>query len=343
MTTNQTNNPAGKPPQLAPARSPEDIRKTGKLVARQAGGGTVASFFEANKATLAALLPKHMTPERMLKIALSALRTTPQLMDCSIESLFGAVVTCSQLGLEPNTPQGHIYLIPFKNTKKQTTEVQIILGYKGLIDLARRSGEVEIGVPRTVYARDEFSIDYGTDDAIRHRPALSGDRGEPIGFYAVAVYKSGQKQFEFMTRSDVERVMMQTQSKGKYGPWKDHFVAMAQKTVVRRLCKWLPMSIELATATALDDRAATGADQALDAVLDGDFTVVADDAPMDDDDDTGAGQQDHQGTPHDPETGEVIEHKPEVPATSAGKPAQQKAATRTTAPAGDDDGLFGAT
>lgn len=350
MTTTQTHDTAGKPPQLAQARSPEDVRKAGKLVARQAGGGTVAAFFEQNKDTLKALLPEHMKPERMLKIALGALRTTPKLMDCSIESLFGAVVVCSQLGLEPNTPQGHIYLIPFKNTKKQTTEVQIVIGYKGLIDLARRSGQIESLSARVVRKNDLFKVSYGTDDRIIHEPRIDGDRGPITGFYAVAKLKGGGTQFEFMSAHEVNAVRDASQgfqTAKRYGntntPWHTHYEEMGRKTLIRRLAKYLPMSIEMATAASLDERAAFGETQGLDSVLDGDFTVVADDTPMDGDDETGDGQQDHRGTPHDPETGEVIEHKPETPAPSAAKPAQQKAPARTTAPAGDDDGLFNAT
>jgi len=115
-----------------------ELKQTSKMVAREAGIGNVKKFFESQKGSLAAVLPKHVSADRMLKIALGALRTTPKLMNCSVESLMGAVVHCSQLGLEPNTPLGHAYLIPFDNRKKGVTEVQIVLGYKGLIDLARR-------------------------------------------------------------------------------------------------------------------------------------------------------------------------------------------------------------
>ncbi|RIQ47810.1 recombinase RecT, partial [Bordetella avium] len=126
-----------------------DLKKTSKMVASQAGIGQVKAFFDSQKSTLAAVLPRHVSADRMLKIALGALRTTPKLMGCTVESLMGAVVQCSQLGLEPNTPLGHAYLIPFEKRRKQGNdwvtdkiEVQIVLGYKGLIDLARRSGQI---------------------------------------------------------------------------------------------------------------------------------------------------------------------------------------------------------
>ncbi|MEJ2897755.1 recombinase RecT, partial [Bordetella avium] len=84
-----------------------DLKKTSKMVASQAGIGQVKAFFDSQKSTLAAVLPRHVSADRMLKIALGALRTTPKLMGCTVESLMGAVVQCSQLGLEPNTPLGH--------------------------------------------------------------------------------------------------------------------------------------------------------------------------------------------------------------------------------------------
>ncbi len=357
-------------PPLASARAPEDIRRAGKLVAKQAGGGTVASFFNANKETLKALLPAHMTPERMMKIALGALRTTPKLMDCTIESLFGSVVVCAQMGLEPNTPQGHIYLIPFENRRKQTTEVQIIVGYKGLIDLARRSGQIESLSSRVVHERDEFDIDYGTSDQIIHKPFLRGDRGKIVGFYAVAKLKGGGVQFEFMSLAEVNAVRDGSQGyqtakrfNKTNTPWISNYEEMGKKTVIRRLTKYLPMSIELANAVALDGRAEGGETQGLDRVLDGDFTVLPDgeEAEAEEGGQGGDAHGDAEPepqktettkpkpaatkpkaepkpgpkpaptpTPHDPETGEVLEEEPDSRAASS--PAAE-----------DDDDLFAAT
>lgn len=355
-------------PQLASARAPEDIRRAGKLVAKQAGGGTVASFFNANKETLKALLPAHMTPERMMKIALGALRTTPKLMDCTIESLFGSVVVCAQMGLEPNTPQGHIYLIPFENRRKQSTEVQIIVGYKGLIDLARRSGQIESLSSRVVHERDEFDIDYGTSDQIVHKPFLRGDRGKIVGFYAVAKLKGGGVQFEFMSVAEVNAVRDGSQGyqtakrfNKTNTPWISNYEEMGKKTVIRRLTKYLPMSIELANAVALDGRAEGGETQGLDRVLDGDFTVLPDgEEPEAEEGDQGDGvngdaEPEPQKaetakskpaatkpksepkpaskpapapTPHDPETGEVLDKEND---------------SRPTSAPDDDEDLFAAT
>jgi recombination protein RecT len=87
-------------------------------------------------------LPSHLTAERMARIALTEVRRVPKLALCDQNSFMGAIMTCCQLGLEPGSALGHAYLIPFENTKKRIVEVQLILGYKGMIDLARRSGQI---------------------------------------------------------------------------------------------------------------------------------------------------------------------------------------------------------
>lgn len=254
------------------------LRQTSKMVAKDAGMGNVKQFFESQKSTLAAVLPRHVSPDRMLKIALGALRTTPKLMGCTVETLMGAVVQCSQLGLEPNTPLGHAYLIPFENRSKGVTEVQIVLGYKGLIDLARRSGQIVSIAAHEVCEKDHFDYAYGLDERLEHRPAM-GERGDIIAFYAVAKLVGGGHAFEVMSNQQVEEIRNESQgwkTAKKYGktdstPWGGHYAEMGRKTVLRRLVKYLPVSIELASAAAIDDIAHRGASQALDTVLDGDY------------------------------------------------------------------------
>jgi recombination protein RecT len=255
-----------------------ELRKQSSLPANKMGGSNVSAFFEANKSAIAAVLPKHVTPERLMKIAMHAIRTTPALQECSVKSLLGAVIQSSQLGLEPNTILGHAYLVPYKNRKSGTTDAQFIPGYKGLIDLARRSGQIESIAAHAVHAADEFEFSYGLHESLTHKPAMTGDRGDIIAFYAIAKLKGGGHAFEVMPRSDVDAVMRSTQSKGQWGPWKDHYPEMGRKTVIRRLAKYLPLSIEFATAAALDGQAEAG-EQNMASVLDGDF-VVMDQAEM---------------------------------------------------------------
>lgn len=281
---------------MSNATTMQDLRKTSKLPAKEAGFGNVKAFFESQKSTLLDVLPKHVSADRMLKIALGAMRTTPKLMQCTTESLFGAIVQCSQLGLEPNTPLGHAYLIPFEKRAKQGnqwvtvgTEVQIIFGYKGLIDLARRSGQIVSISAHEVCSKDHFAYQYGLDEKLEHRPAM-GERGDLVAFYAVAKLVGGGHAFEVMSVSQIneirdksaEKNRAKRDSKGNLiitGPWADHYVEMGRKTVLRRLFKYLPISIELATAVALDNRAGTEA-QDLGDVLTGDYQVMDEDQPQ---------------------------------------------------------------
>ncbi|MCO1435416.1 recombinase RecT [Burkholderia multivorans] len=269
------------------------LKTTSKMVAREAGIGSVKQFFESQKGTLAAVLPRHVSPDRMLKIALGALRTTPKLMECTVESLMGAVVQCSQLGLEPNTPLGHAYLIPFEKKKKVGTqwvtdkvETQIVIGYKGLIDLARRSGKVVSIAAHAVYEHDHFDYAFGLNEKLEHKPAMSA-RGRVIAFYAVAKLVGGGHAFEVMSAEQVNEIRDASQNykfarDKEKTVWGQHYEEMGRKTVLRRLFKYLPVSIELASAAALDDVGASGRSQALDTVLDGDYITPTDDESDDD-------------------------------------------------------------
>ncbi|MDN7481887.1 recombinase RecT [Burkholderia orbicola] len=269
------------------------LKSTSKMVAREAGIGSVKQFFESQKGTLAAVLPRHVSPDRMLKIALGALRTTPKLMECTVESLMGAVVQCSQLGLEPNTPLGHAYLIPFEKKKKvgnqwvtDKVETQIVIGYKGLIDLARRSGQVVSIAAHAVHEHDHFDYAFGLDEKLEHKPAMSA-RGRVIAFYAVAKLVGGGHAFEVMSAEQVNEIRDASQNykfarDKEKTVWGQHYEEMGRKTVLRRLFKYLPVSIELASAAAIDDVGASGRSQALDTVLDGDYITPTDDEQGDD-------------------------------------------------------------
>lgn len=295
--------------QTSTVRSLAELRQQGvhKQTGREAGGTTVEAFFTANKQSMAAMLPKHMDADRMVKIALRALRTTPKLMECTLESLMASVISCSSLGLEPNTPLGHAYLIPFSKSRKvgnsweKTTDVQVVIGYRGMVDLARRSGEIISISTRVVYENDPFEIEYGLDERLVHKPAL-GERGRPIGAYAVAKLKGGGYQWEYMTLEDLYDVRNASQgyaaavdSAKKYGsgevkhPWATNEEEMMRKTPLRRLFKMLPISIELASALTLDER--ENGSVGLEKVLDGvDYTEIA---------------VQEQALDHDLETGEV--------------------------------------
>jgi recombination protein RecT len=231
----------------------------------------VQAMLKANKNAIEQVLPRHVPPERLMQVAFSAVRTTPALLNCKSDSLIGAIIQCAQLGLEPNTVLGHCYLIPFKDS------VQLIIGYKGLIDLARRSGQIVSIAAHCVHEGDTFEYEYGLEPKLRHIPAGEGIAGAMTHAYAVAHLKDGGNAFEVMTLGAINQVMLNTQSKGKYGPWREHFEEMARKTAIRRLSKYLPLSIEFASAVAIDNQAATGKEQNLDGVLSGEYNIIDED------------------------------------------------------------------
>lgn len=263
----------------------------------------IAFLLKQKQGEIAKMLPKHLNADRLLKVAQIAATTTPALAECDVASLVGAIGQCAQMGLEPNTVLGHAYLVPF-NTKRKDAHgnerwvksVQVIIGYKGLIDLARRSGQIVSIAAHEVCERDHFDMVYGLDERLEHKPEL-GERGQVIGYYAVAKLVGGGHAFEFMSQTQINQIKVATQSKGNYGPWKDHPIEMGRKTVIRRLAKYLPLSIEFQTAAALDSMAEAGKDQQLDSI-DGDFLVLPDDAP--------ALEQQPENEIVDEATGEVV-------------------------------------
>ena len=185
-----------------------------------------------------------LTPERLARIAVTTLRTTPALMGCTVPSLLGAMVQCAQLGLEPDPRLGLAYLVPYGK------ECQLIIGYRGLMQLARRSGEVVSIEAHVVHEFDRFECVYGTDAHIRHEPVIIGDRGEMVAVYAVAKLRDGSAMWDVMSRADVDAI--RARSRGKGGPWSTDYAEMARKTVVRRLAKYLPLSVEWADAESAD-------------------------------------------------------------------------------------------
>lgn len=261
-----------------------ELRKAGKMTARAAGGDTVKDFFEANQSAMMAVLPKHVNPDRMVRIALTALRSTPKLMECELRSLMAAVMVASQLGLEPNTPLGHAYLVPFEKKKKEgntwvldRVDVQLIPGYRGLIDLARRSGQIISIAAHAVYQNDVFEFEYGLNETLIHKPELT-NRGALIAVYAVAKLKDGGHQFEVLSKESIDEVRKQSKA-GNYGPWVTHYDEMARKTAIRRLFKYLPVSSEFATALVLDAQASEGGAQDTESALEGNYVVIDNDAP----------------------------------------------------------------
>lgn len=214
----------------------------------------VVDLLEKMKPQLALCLPKHMSADRVCRIALTEFRKNPLLMECEPMSFIAAVMVASQLGLEIGI-LGSAYLVPFRNPKKGIVECNMIPGYRGLIDLARRSGNIISISAEIVYENDFFDFEKGLNEKLVHKPVLN-NRGEMIAAYAVAKLKDGGAQFVVFSKQEIDQVKSKTKS--QYGPWASEYEAMAQKTVVRRLFKWLPSSVEMQKAAVLDEHSEIG-------------------------------------------------------------------------------------
>ena len=215
----------------------------------------VKDIFEAYRDQIAEAVPKHLTPDRVIQIATTLIARTPELAECSSSSRWGAVIQSSILGFELVPVLGLAYLVPFNNKKTGKREVQFIIGYKGLVDLARRSDKIKTIYAQAVYEHDTFSYEYGLEPNLIHKPHL-GERGNFTFAYAVATFINGGFAFEVMSKSDIDKVKKSSQAgDSKYSPWNSgYYDEMAKKTVIRRLSKLLPMNVELAANIESDSK-----------------------------------------------------------------------------------------
>lgn len=223
------------------------------LAKRDEQARAIKDMLDKAKGSIAAVAARHMTPERLLKIGLAATQRQPLLLECSPRSIVRAVVGCAELGLEPNA-LGHAYLVPFKNQGQY--EAQLIVGYRGLLQLAYRSGLIESIAAECVFEGDDFDFDNGTS-FIRHK---SGEETEPSKIthaYCIVTMKGGARLIKVMHRKQIDRVRARSRASDS-GPWKTDYEEMARKTVLRNLLKYAPMSIEMQKAEAVDIHADTG-------------------------------------------------------------------------------------
>lgn len=213
---------------------------------------TVTDFVKGLQSEFQNALPKVLTPERFTRIALTALSNTPELKKCTATSLMGGLMQAAQLGLEPNTPLGQAYLIPYKN--KGVLECQFQVGYKGMLDLAYRSENMQTVQAYVVYQNDKFEYELGLDPKLKHIPATS-NRGEAIYVYAVFKTSNGGYGFEVMSIDDVkEHGKKYSKSfSSQYSPWTTNFEEMAKKTAIKKVLKYAPLKTEFATAIAVDE------------------------------------------------------------------------------------------
>lgn len=210
---------------------------------------------EAMQRQFAAALPKHLSPERFGRVAITALARTPKLAECTLESLMKCLLDLSAMGLEPDGRNAH--LIPFENRKSNTVECTLIVDYKGIADLAMRSGNVASIHADCVCENDDFHADRGR--IVRHVIDYRRDRGPSYAFYALITFKDGGEKAEVMTKAQVDAIRDNSQgfkAAVKYNkdhPWISNYDEMAKKTVFRRASKWIRLSPEIRDAMASED------------------------------------------------------------------------------------------
>jgi len=207
---------------------------------------------------IAKVVPRHLTADRLINIFLLATSRQPALLECTQFSLVNAFLQSVELGLPLGNVTAMAWIIPFRNSKTGKREAQFIPSYRGLADLARRSGEVTNIYAEVVYENDQFDYTTGSFPKIVHKPVIVGERGEPIAVYAVAHIKHAEyPQCVVLTIEDVEKVKASSKAKSS-GPWVDWWEEMAKKTAIKRISKTLPLNSDYAYALEIDNAVETG-------------------------------------------------------------------------------------
>jgi len=214
---------------------------------------------------LAAALPKFLDTDHFVRSAITEFRMNPALTECSVPSVLGYFMQAAACGLEPASVLGQCYPVPFNNKKTGQKEVQFICGYRGMLSIARRSGEISSVDAQVVHEKDEFDIEYGLEPKLTHKPFLSGDPGAMLGAYVVVRFKDKDAApvIKYMQKFEIDKHRKRSKA-ATSGPWVTDYESMALKTVFRTVFKWLPVSIEQVMATTGDGAVANYNPNAVD-------------------------------------------------------------------------------
>lgn len=225
---------------------------SGQMQKKNTAPTTLKGYIKLYEGEIAKALPSVLTKERFSRMATTALVKTPGLSECSPATFMGAMFTAAQLGLEPNTPLGQAYLIPYYNGRTKQKECQFQLGYKGMIDLCYRSGEFKSISAHIVYENDEFEFEYGLEEKLKHKPTM-GEKGRPMWVYGIYKLKDGGYGFEVMS---YEECLAFGKSKSKTfsnGPWQSDPEEMCKKTVIKKVLKYAPIRSEFVRGAEVSD------------------------------------------------------------------------------------------
>ena len=217
--------------------------------------GTALDYLNNDKfrSQLAAALPKFLDTDHFVRSAITEFRLNPALAECSVPSVLGYFMQAAACGLEPASMFGQCYPVPFRNGKTGQKEVSFLVGFRGMLSIARRSGEISSVVAECVYEKDEFSIEYGMEPKLVHKPYIDGDPGAFRGAYVVVRFKGDgvEPVIKYMPKAEIDKHRNRSKASSS-GPWVTDYPEMAKKTVFRSVFKWLPISIEQIQATTTD-------------------------------------------------------------------------------------------
>lgn len=205
---------------------------------------------------LKAVVPKHVTPERIARVAVSSISKVPKLAECSPESITKAIWDAATLGLEVNDGTGRAWLVP-SYSRQNGYQANLMIGYPGLVELSYRSGHVKTLYAYAVFKGDDFKYTFGLEPQITHVPCGESNPLKLTHVYAVVRLKDGGFLFEVMTRKQIENIRKRSRN-GRTGPWHTDYVEMARKTAIRRVCKQVPLSVELQKAVCVDEESEFG-------------------------------------------------------------------------------------
>ena len=242
----------------------------------------IAAYVKSHKHELEQAAAPGVDLKRLYRLVLTCMTVTPTLAKCTTTSIFRCMQQAAELALTPGSALGECYLIPFYNNQEKRHEAQFLIGYRGFIALARRSGSVRTIQAGVVYQGDVFEVERGLNEKLRHIPAFAdSDPSKIIFAYAIAKLDGGEAQWDVMTRAEIDRIRARSKS-GNSGPWVTDYAEMAKKTVVRRMSKLLPMSVEFANVVENDENnefgsfeIASSAPARIDTPLENDITETA--------------------------------------------------------------------
>lgn len=214
---------------------------------------TLKDLIESRKEAIAAVIPKHLNADRIIKVALVAVSKTPKLQQCNQMSILRCVMQAAEIGLEPGGVLGEAHLVPY-NTK-EGWQAQLIVDYKGMIELSRRSGQLLSIKAVPVFEGEPFTYKEGLETVLEHEPnldAVSTDPSKLRGVYVVAHLANNTRHVEWMNKGQIDGIRARSKA-GNFGPWKTDYIEMAKKTVIRRAWKMLPKSSEMLRAVEVMD------------------------------------------------------------------------------------------